>query len=191
MPAEGVDLRADAVAFMDPKLSVVDIVQAIGRALRQEPHEGRTTTIIVPVFLEAGERPDEMLVSDSYHFLVRVLHALAAHDSRVLDMPATPAPSGTRLLSVVDEPAPDDDDRDRDRGDEDVLVDEDEDEEAAEDEAAGRDAKGAERFLVRFMSRRDPALIADFVRLRVPGHRVGTSGSRWCLRVATPRHASG
>lgn len=97
--AEGVDLRADAVAFMDPKLSVVDIVQAIGRALRQEPHEGRTATIIVPVFLEAGEQPDEMLVSDPYHFLVRVLHALAAHDSRVLDMLATPAPSGVGLGS--------------------------------------------------------------------------------------------
>ncbi|WP_331767865.1 helicase-related protein [Embleya sp. NBC_00896] len=43
--AEGVDLRADAVAFMDPKLSVIEIVQAIGRVLRQEPHEGRTATL--------------------------------------------------------------------------------------------------------------------------------------------------
>ncbi|MYS84959.1 DEAD/DEAH box helicase [Embleya scabrispora] len=172
--AEGVDLRADAVAFMDPKLSVIEIVQAIGRVLRQEPHEGRLATIIVPVFLAAGEQPDDMLVSDSYHFLVRVLHALAAHDSRVLDMLATPAPSGSavRLSPPGAGPARDDDTGDAesepasghaasaDTGDRD------DGEYVGEDErAADRDAE--ERFLVRFMTERDPALLADFVNLRV------------------------
>ncbi|WP_346012389.1 Helicase associated domain protein, partial [Streptomyces sp. SID3343] len=160
--AEGVDLRADAVAFMDPKLSVVDIVQAIGRAMRQQPGEGRVATIIVPVFLEAGETPDRMLVSHSYHFLVRVLHALAAHDSRVLDMLAVPAPSGprTRLLSAIPEEPAEDGDRDE------AAEDRDQDDghgEAAEDGDRGE----SDRFLVRFMTERDPALIADFVNLRV------------------------
>ncbi len=99
-------MRACAVAFMDPKFSIVEIVRAIGRALRQNPGEGRTATVIVPVFLAPGERPDDMLVSDSYHPLVRTLHALAAHDARVLDMLATPAPSGpktrTRAIDIDD-----------------------------------------------------------------------------------------
>ncbi|WP_331738154.1 Helicase associated domain protein [Embleya sp. NBC_00896] len=162
--AEGVDLRADAVAFMDPKLSVIEIVQAIGRVLRQEPHEGRTATIIVPVFLAAGEQPDDMLVSDSYHFLVRVLHALAAHDSRVLDMLATPAPSGSHIRLT----APTDTDAEGDaapetQGDESEPAEQD-----SEGEGAGEEPEDdEERFLVRFMTERDPALLADFVKLRV------------------------
>ncbi|WP_399127157.1 helicase-related protein [Streptomyces sp. ITFR-6] len=47
---EGVDIRAvDSVALLDPKGSAVDIVQAIGRALRQKPGEGKMATLIVPV----------------------------------------------------------------------------------------------------------------------------------------------
>ncbi|MGW9211277.1 Helicase associated domain protein [Embleya sp. NPDC055664] len=163
--AEGVDLRADAVAFMDPKLSVIEIVQAIGRALRQEPHEGRTATIIVPIFLAAGEKPDDMLLSDSYHFLVRVLHALAAHDSRVLDMLATPAPSGRRHR-LVDHADADGDTEDA--GDDTPAAEEEDIETASagpEGDGVGEDVE--ERFLVRFMTGHDPALLADFVKLRV------------------------
>jgi hypothetical protein len=92
--AEGVDLRADTVAFMDPKFSIVEIVQAIGRALRRHPGEGRTATIIVPVFLAPGGRPDDMLVSDSYHPLVRTLHALAARPGHARH----PRPQRTQTL---------------------------------------------------------------------------------------------
>ncbi|WSY19142.1 Helicase associated domain protein (plasmid) [Embleya sp. NBC_00896] len=150
--AEGVDLRARAVAFMDPKFSIVDIVQAIGRALRQNPGEGRTATIIVPVFLAPGEQPDDMLLSDSYHPLVRTLHALAAHDARVLDMLATPAPSGPKTWARGVTNAEDIEGRgDVEPGDGD------------ESDAAGEE----ERFLVRFMTERDPALLRNFINLRV------------------------
>ncbi|WTX00049.1 Helicase associated domain protein [Streptomycetaceae bacterium NBC_01309] len=51
--AEGVDIPAvDAVAFCDPKGSIVDIVQAVGRALRQTPQQGKLATLLVPVFLD-------------------------------------------------------------------------------------------------------------------------------------------
>ncbi|WP_331773362.1 Helicase associated domain protein (plasmid) [Embleya sp. NBC_00888] len=150
--AEGVDLRARAVAFMDPKFSIVEIVQAIGRALRQNPGEGRTATIIVPVFLAPGERPDDMLVSDSYHPLVRTLHALAAHDARVLDMLATPAPSGPKTWARALTDTEDIEERgDVEPGDGD------------ESDAGGKE----ERFLVRFMTDRDPTLLRDFINLRV------------------------
>jgi hypothetical protein len=48
----------------------------------------------VPVFLAAGERPDDMPTSAPHRPLVRVLHALAAHDARILDTLAVPRASG-------------------------------------------------------------------------------------------------
>ncbi|WBB60988.1 Helicase associated domain protein [Streptomyces sp. WMMC500] len=88
---EGVDVPAvDSVAIIDPKGSVVDIVQAIGRALRQKPRQGKMATIMVPVFLEHGESPEEMYASGSYRPLVNVMQALRAHDSKMVEMLAVP-----------------------------------------------------------------------------------------------------
>ncbi|MFG2409931.1 DEAD/DEAH box helicase family protein, partial [Streptomyces brevispora] len=71
---EGVDIRAvDSVALWDPKGAPHDIVQAIGRALRQKPGEGKLASLIVPVFLQPGEKPEDMFTSGSYRPLVKVL----------------------------------------------------------------------------------------------------------------------
>ena len=49
---EGVDVPAvDAVAFTNPKRSQVDIVQAVGRALRRNPDGSGEATIIVPIVI--------------------------------------------------------------------------------------------------------------------------------------------
>ncbi|MFI6063190.1 DEAD/DEAH box helicase family protein [Streptomyces sp. NPDC051286] len=86
---EGVDIRAvDSVALLDPKGSAVDIVQAIGRALRQKPGQGKIATLIVPVFLAQGERPEDMFTSSSFRPLVRVLEGLRAHDERAIEIRA-------------------------------------------------------------------------------------------------------
>src|SRR5690606_34259832 len=73
---EGVDIRGrrgvDGVLFADVRGSAVDIVQAVGRALRQKPGEGKVARLVVPVFLEPGEAPDDMLASASYKPLVAV-----------------------------------------------------------------------------------------------------------------------
>jgi superfamily II DNA or RNA helicase len=95
---EGVDCPAvDSVALLDPKGSPVDIVQAIGRALRQKPGAGKMASLIVPVFLGADEKPEDMVTSSSYRPLVKVLEGLRAHDERAVEMLATPqenTPSG-------------------------------------------------------------------------------------------------
>ncbi|MEU6237704.1 helicase-related protein [Kitasatospora sp. NPDC047058] len=40
--SEGIDIPAvDVIVFADPKSSVIDIVQAVGRALRQSYRQGR------------------------------------------------------------------------------------------------------------------------------------------------------
>ncbi|MGW1802979.1 Helicase associated domain protein [Streptomyces sp. NPDC001984] len=83
---EGVDTRnCDAVVFADVRGSTVDIVQAVGRALRMQPGEGKVASLVVPVFLGAGEQPDEMLASKAYGELVRVLTALRAHDTQAVE----------------------------------------------------------------------------------------------------------
>ncbi|MEU9322010.1 Helicase associated domain protein [Streptomyces sp. NPDC048295] len=88
---EGVDIRAvDSVALLDPKGAPHDIVQAIGRALRQKPGEGKLASLIVPVFLQPGEQPEDMFTSGSYRPLVKVLEGLRAHDEEAIELLAIP-----------------------------------------------------------------------------------------------------
>ncbi|WP_028416963.1 helicase-related protein [Streptomyces sp. SolWspMP-sol2th] len=88
------DIRAvDSVAFLDPKGAPHDIVQAIGRALRQEPGQGKVASLIVPVFLQSGEQPEDMFTSGSYRPLVKVLEGLRAHDEEVIELLAIPQES--------------------------------------------------------------------------------------------------
>ncbi|MER5944316.1 Helicase associated domain protein [Streptomyces sp. NPDC001928] len=81
---EGIDVPAiDAVVFADPKSSPVDTVQAVGRALRQDPGAGKKATLVVPVYLTPGEDPDDLLGADAYTPLWHTIQALRAHDSRL------------------------------------------------------------------------------------------------------------
>ncbi len=78
--AEGVDVPAvDAVVFTAPKRSQIDIVQAVGRALRRNPHGSGIATILVPVLL-----PDDPNTGDEdlgeWETLCQVVRALQAHD---------------------------------------------------------------------------------------------------------------
>ncbi|WP_405474895.1 hypothetical protein [Streptomyces sp. NBC_00009] len=59
----------DAVVFVDPKNSPVDTVQAVGRALRQQPGAGMKATLVVPVYLTPDEDPDDLLGADAYTLL--------------------------------------------------------------------------------------------------------------------------
>lgn len=81
---EGIDVPAiDAVVFADPKNSTVDTVQAVGRALRQQPGAGKKATLVVPVYLTPGEDPDDLLGADAYTPLWHTIQALRAHDDRL------------------------------------------------------------------------------------------------------------
>ncbi|WP_435228409.1 Helicase associated domain protein [Streptomyces sp. Tue6028] len=81
---EGIDVPAiDAVVFADPKNSPVDTVQAVGRALRQDPGAGKKATLVVPVYLTPGEDPDDLLGADAYTPLWHTIQALRAHDDRL------------------------------------------------------------------------------------------------------------
>ncbi|WP_030724082.1 DEAD/DEAH box helicase [Streptomyces sp. NRRL F-2580] len=136
---EGVDIRAtDSVALIDPKGSAVDIVQAIGRALRQKPGEGKMATLIVPVFLKEGEKPEDMLSSDSYRPLVRVLAGLRAHDEKAVEMLAVPQEPRKRVVEPSQPVG-----------------------------TAPEEGEEESRLLLRFAAPRDPALIAKWITYQV------------------------
>ena len=81
--SEGIDVPAlDAVLFMSPRNSQVDIVQAVGRAMRKA--EGKTYGyIVLPVAVPAGVDPAAAL-DDNERFAAvwGVLRALRSHDDR-------------------------------------------------------------------------------------------------------------
>ncbi|MFE5586386.1 Helicase associated domain protein [Kitasatospora sp. NPDC056531] len=93
---EGVDIPDADSVLLQGRGSMVDIVQAVGRALRMKPGEGKTASLIVPVFLKPGEEPGDILESDSYGPLVKILTALRSHDAKVVETLAVPQKSGKR-----------------------------------------------------------------------------------------------
>ena len=81
--SEGVDVPTlDAVLFLNPRKSQVDVIQAVGRVMRKA--EGKEFGyIILPVAVPAGIAPEEAL-NDNERFKVvwQVLQAIRAHDER-------------------------------------------------------------------------------------------------------------
>lgn len=79
--SEGVDVPAlDAVMFMTPRQSQVDVVQSVGRVMRKAP--GKTQGyVILPVVVPAGMEPSDALNDNQIYKVVwQVLNALRSHD---------------------------------------------------------------------------------------------------------------
>ncbi|WP_341472749.1 type ISP restriction/modification enzyme [Actinomyces wuliandei] len=81
--SEGVDVPAlDAVMFLSPRKSQVDIVQSVGRVMRLAPGK-RYGYIILPVAIPTGMAPEDVLAdNDTFRVVWEVLQALRAHDER-------------------------------------------------------------------------------------------------------------
>lgn len=81
--SEGVDVPAlDAVMFLSPRKSQVDIVQSVGRVMRLAPGK-QYGYIILPVAIPAGMSPEDVLSdNDTFRVVWEVLQALRAHDER-------------------------------------------------------------------------------------------------------------
>lgn len=82
---EGVDIPAvDCVLFADPKQSVVDIVQAAGRAMR--PYPGKAYGyIVVPVVVPTGQDFAEFAEGTEFKQVARVITALSTQDDRIAE----------------------------------------------------------------------------------------------------------
>lgn len=81
--SEGVDVPAlDAVLFLTPRNSQVDVVQSVGRVMRIAPGKQRGY-IVLPVVIPAGVEPHEALNDNkTYKVVWQVLQALRSHDDR-------------------------------------------------------------------------------------------------------------
>ena len=81
--SEGVDVPAlDAVLFLTPRNSQVDVVQSVGRVMRIAPDK-RRGYVILPVVIPAGVEPHEALNDNKTYAVVwQVLQALRSHDDR-------------------------------------------------------------------------------------------------------------
>jgi superfamily II DNA or RNA helicase len=82
---EGVDVPAlDGVAFIDPKRSQIDIIQAVGRVIRKSEYK-KIGTVVIPVFIGDNEDPDEILKSSVFEPVWAVIKALKSHDDILSD----------------------------------------------------------------------------------------------------------
>lgn len=81
--SEGVDVPAlDAVLFLTPRNSQVDVVQSVGRVMRNAPGKQRGH-VVIPVVIPAGLEPHEALNDNKTYAVVwQVLQALRSHDDR-------------------------------------------------------------------------------------------------------------
>ena len=81
--SEGVDVPAlDAVLFLTPRNSQVDVVQSVGRVMRNAPGKKRGY-VILPVVIPAGMEAHEALNDNkTYKVVWQVLQALRSHDDR-------------------------------------------------------------------------------------------------------------
>ena len=80
---EGIDVPAlDAVLFLQPRKSQIDVVQAVGRVMRKA--EGKNYGyVVLPVVVPSGDDPERVLDrNDAYSHVWQVLRALRAHDER-------------------------------------------------------------------------------------------------------------
>ncbi|MEU1306881.1 MULTISPECIES: DEAD/DEAH box helicase [Streptomyces] len=143
---EGVDTKnCDSVYWADVRGSMPDLVQAVGRALRMQPGEGKVASLVVPVLLGPGETADSMLTSRAFGGLAKLLEALRAHDARVVEQLAQQqAPSAYKPVQQTTQGQ----------------------ENGGEGNGAGGPSASA-RELLKFSVPRDPAQLAAFINLRV------------------------
>jgi len=82
--SEGVDVPSlDAIVFLHPKKSQIDVVQAVGRVMRKA--EGKDLGyVIIPVTVAPGVSPEKALNdNENYKVVWQIVNALRTHDERL------------------------------------------------------------------------------------------------------------
>ena len=106
--SEGVDVPAlDAVLFLTPRNSQVDVVQSVGRVMRNAPGKKRGY-VVLPVVIPAGTAAEQSLDNNqAYKVVWQVLQALRSHDDRFdsmvnkMDLQAKPDTSRMEVIAVT------------------------------------------------------------------------------------------
>jgi hypothetical protein len=72
----------DGVAFIDPRRSEVDIVQAVGRAIRLASDK-TVGTVVIPIFIDTDDDPEVALNDSAFKPVWDVIKALRSHDDEL------------------------------------------------------------------------------------------------------------
>ena len=80
---EGVDVPAlDGILFMHPRKSQIEVVQAVGRVMRQSPGK-QLGYVILPVVVPSSATPEQALDNDArWKSVWQMLNAIRSHDER-------------------------------------------------------------------------------------------------------------
>ena len=80
---EGVDVPAlDGILFMHPRKSQIEVVQAVGRVMRQSPGK-QIGYVILPVVVPSSATPEQALDNDArWQSVWQMLNAIRSHDER-------------------------------------------------------------------------------------------------------------
>lgn len=97
---EGIDVPAlDAILFLQPRRSEIDVVQAVGRVMRKSPGK-QFGYIILPIAQAPGTSPQEAVNDSAYKAVWQVINAISAHDDRF-------EAKINHLALTIDNPEPD------------------------------------------------------------------------------------
>lgn len=78
---EGINIPAlDAVLFAEPRSSEVDVAQAVGRAIRKNPHHDRPALIVLAVTVDDSQDAETVIDVSEFRGTRQVLKALQTHD---------------------------------------------------------------------------------------------------------------
>ena len=99
--SEGVDVPSlDAICFLNPKSSQVEIVQAVGRVMRKSPGKDYGY-VVIPIGIPPNEKSETVLDNSNVFDMVwNILRAMRSHDGR-LDIEANMADLRKKMISNV------------------------------------------------------------------------------------------
>ena len=99
--SEGVDVPSlDAICFLNPKSSQVEIVQAVGRVMRKSPGKDYGY-VVIPIGIPPNEKSETVLDNNNVFDMVwSILRAMRSHDGR-LDIEANMAELRKKMINNV------------------------------------------------------------------------------------------
>lgn len=121
---EGVDVPAlDAVLFMEPRRSKIEIIQAVGRVMRRAEGKKRGY-IVLPVIVPEGRRvtDSEFLRGSAFQPVWDVISALRAHDERMDVWVNTADMGGEPPIILIDKTQPSGEDESTGRPDDTITT---------------------------------------------------------------------
>ena len=83
--SEGVDVPTlSGIAFINPKQSQIDIIQAVGRAIRKSDDKSKGT-IVIPLYISEEESLDEAILLSNFNKVWQIVIALKSQDDSLME----------------------------------------------------------------------------------------------------------